>query len=207
MGLIQRQASTAQGREGFPLAPRKQQGWRDGERAGKAGPSFAPRDGHSLAEWGWPGREAARGAPWHTLPPLHCHAGWLSLAAWPASQGKTHHSLFCSSAFSHLPPPLGSASQRWVDGRLSGAAASPTASPACLTKPAQEMLPFWAERFSLRAQLRGKILVFRFFRASSVLIPQQEQGGSWQGCMERQHSLLPPFQSTRQQFPLQHQKP
>lgn len=65
------------------------------------------------------------------------------------------------SAFSHLPPPLGSASWRWVDGRLSGAAASPTASPACLTKPAEGMLPFWAERFSLWAQFRGKSLVFR----------------------------------------------
>ena len=48
-----------------------------------------------------------------------------------------------------------------MDGRLSGAAASPTASPACLTKPAEGMLPFWAERFSLRAQFRGKSLVFR----------------------------------------------
>lgn len=63
--------------------------------------------------------------------------------AWLAAQGKTHHSSSCS--FSHPPPPPGSASWRWVDGRLSGAAASPTASPLRLTKRAQGMLPFWAE--------------------------------------------------------------
>lgn len=108
------------------------------------------------------------------------------------------------SAFSHLPPPLGSASRRWVDRRLSGAAASPTASPACLTKPAQGMLPFWAECFLLQAQFRGKSLVFRDASEHPLSSsPQREQGGSWRGRTERQHSLLPPFQSPRQRFPLQ----
>jgi len=143
----------------------------------------------------------------------HLASSWLPRrVAWPchvASVTGEDASLVILflSAFSHLPPPLGSASRRWVDRRLSGAAASPTASLACLTKPAQGMLPFWAERFSLQAQFRGKPLVFRDSLEHPLSsVHSRSRGESWQGCTERQHSLLHPFQSPRQQFPLRQRK-
>lgn len=134
---------------------------------------------------------ACRGAALsHPVQGLHCLAQQhergdsLLLAAWPAAQGKTHHSFSC--AFSHPPPPPGSASRRWVDGRLSGAAASPTASPACLTKRAQGMLPFWAECCLLQALCRGKSLMF----GDAAEHPQPTAGWGWQGQAAVQLSLL-----------------
>lgn len=166
-GLSRGKPAPHRARRAF-LLPRKQQGRRDGEGAGKAGPGFTLGDRHSPAGWEWLWWEAAHGSPQHTLPPPRCHARRLSLAAWPALQGKTLIILFLS-AFSHLPPSLGSASQRWVDRRLSGAAASPTASPACLMKPAQRFLPFWAKCFLLWTQVTGKSLVSGI---QSILCPQ-----------------------------------
>lgn len=111
----------------------------------------------------------------HTFPPPRCCARRLSLTQGPASL-----IILFLSAFSHLPPSLGSASRRWVDGRLSGAAASPTASPACLTKPAQGFLPFWAQCFSLQAQVTGKSLVFRDSSEHPLSSAHNGNGKGWQ---------------------------
>lgn len=109
------------------------------------------------------------GCPAHLASPsLPCRAAQPRRVASIAGEDASLVILFLS-AFSHLPPSLGSASRRWVDGRLSGAAASPTASPACLTKPAQRFLPFWAKCFLLRAQVTGKSLVSGI---QSILCPQ-----------------------------------
>lgn len=130
-------------------------------------------------------------------PSLPCRAAQPHRVAGIAGGDASLVVLFLS-VFSHLPPSLGSASRRWVDGRLSGAAASPTASPACLTKPDQGFLPFWAKCFLLRAQVRGKSLVLGI---QSILSPQPVE--SWQDHTERQRSLMPPFESPKQQFILQ----
>lgn len=142
------------------MLPRKQQGRRDGEGAGKARPGFTLRQAQPC----WLGMAVVGGCPRLSTahlasPSLPCQAAQPRRVAGIAGEDTSLIILFLS-AFSHLPPSLGSASRRWVDGRLSGAAASPTASPACLTTPAQGILPFWAKYFLLRAQVTGKILVF-----------------------------------------------
>lgn len=145
-------SSGAQGAAGI-------EGW---QRSGRSWPNIYPK------RWAQPcqvGMAGAGGWPQHCVAhlassSLTCRVARPHDVASIAGEDASLVFLFLS-AFSHLPPPLGSASWRWVDGRLSGDAASPTASPAWLTKPAQEMLPFWAERFSLQAQFRGKSLVFR----------------------------------------------
>lgn len=101
-------------------------------------------------------------------PSLPCQAAQPRCVASIAGEDTSLIILFLS-AFSHLPPSLGSASPRWVDRRLSGAAASPTTSLACLTKPAQRFPPFWAKCFLLRAQVTGKSLVSGI---QSIFCPQ-----------------------------------
>lgn len=168
MGLTQGQAGIIHGKRELFFGAQGAAGMDDGVQAEKAGTEVCSE------RWAQP-----CSSPWHTWPP-GCRAGWLCLATWPASQGKTSLLTLFLSGFSHLPPPLGSASQRWVDGRLSGAAASLTASPACLTKPAQGMLPFWAEHLCSGHNLEVNALFFQgFFRASSVLSPQQDHRRSW----------------------------
>lgn len=150
------------------LLPRKQQARRDGEGAGFTG-VYSERQ----AQRCWLGMAVVGGCP--RLPTAHlaspslpCQAAQPRRVAGIAGEDASLIIPFLS-AFSHLPPSLGSASRRWVDGRLSGAAASPTASPACLTKPAQGFLPFWAKCFLLRAQVTGKSLVSGI---QSILCPQ-----------------------------------
>lgn len=159
-GLSRGKPAPHRPRRAFSL-PRKQQGRRDGEGAGKAGPGFTLRQAQPC----WLGMAVVGGRPWLSTahlasPSLPCQAAQPRRVAGIAGEDASLIILFLS-AFSHLPPSLGSASRRWVDGRLSGAAASPTASPACLTKPAQGILPFWAKYFFLWAQVTGKSLVFR----------------------------------------------
>lgn len=174
-------SSTTQGTKGFLVAR---------EAAGEEGWRGSGVCSERQAQPCWLGMAvvgAARGSPHLASPPPRCRAG-LSVAG-IAGRDASLVVLFLS-AFSHLPPSLGSASRRWVDGRLSGAAASPTASPACLTKPAQGFLPFWAKCFLLQAQVTGQSLVSGI---QSILCPQPVE--SWQDHTERQHSLMPPFQS------------
>lgn len=190
----------AQSREGFPLIPRDGGMEREWEKLVQG---LLREAGTALLSGGGRGGRLCSVAHLASSSSLPCRVARPCCVATITGEDTSLVILFLS-AFSHLPPPLGSASQRWVDGRLSGAAASPTASPACLTKPAQGMLPFWAEHFLLWAQFRGKSLVFgdsSEYPLSSAHSRSRE--GSWQGGIEGQHSLLPPFQSHRQQFPLQ----
>lgn len=162
-------SSTTQGTKGFPVAQEAagEEGWRG---SGKSWPGVYSE---SQAQPCWLGMAVVGGCPWlctaHLASPsLPCRAAQPRRVASIAGEDASLVILFLS-AFSHLPPSLGSASRRWVDGRLSGAAASPTASPACLTKPAQRFLPFRAKCFLLRAQVTGKSLVSGI---QSILCPQ-----------------------------------
>lgn len=158
MGLIQGQASSTQGMKGFLVAQEAagEEGW------GRSGKSWPRVYSERQAQPCWLGMAVVGGCPWLSSahlasPSLPCQAAQPRRVAGIAGEDASLIILFLS-AFSHLPPSLGSASRRWVDGRLSGAAASPTASPACLTKPAQRFLPFWAKCFLLQAQVTGKSL-------------------------------------------------
>lgn len=66
------------------------------------------------------GMAGAGGCPTAHLASSRCRAGRLGLAAWPASQGKTHRSFFCSSlplVISLLPLALHHGGG-WTEGYL-----------------------------------------------------------------------------------------